>query len=748
MTRIASGLLLIFACLVLTTSALAQTPVTVPGEGGDVNILADRLDQVGSLLIGIGNVEITKGTSRLTADRVEINRETGEAVAQGKVIFYDGQDRLVGERIDYNLKTGTGVVYNGSAFSAPYYRLSGERMERVGEGVYNIRRGVFTTCEADPPLWSFRLGQATATLDDYLFGRDASFWVDRVPLIPWVPFFAAALRRERQSGFLFPTFGNSNEKGFFVKAPYYWAISDSQDATFSLEPYSKRGVGLGGEYRYLFSETNKGFARAFGIHETERKISEGPNEDRGNVIWNHTWQVAPRLTFKSAVNMVSDDIFYRQYSATLQERSLQRAESNVFLTYSGGSWNLVGRAFWYQDLTVDRPVELQRLPEIRLQTVRQPVPGLSPLLFETESSFTNFQRWVGSDGRRLDLHPRLFLPLSAAGYFTVTPFVGGRGTFYDIRVVDGRLTRDGGIPVEVTRDEPFVRSLAEWGGDLEGRAVRVFDVGGVGGISALRHLIEPRVNFTEIRGVNKRQTPQWDPGGGLVNPLGAPLADVGIDRIGSITRLTYSLTNRLNAKTVAGAGEQATKWELMRFSLGQTYDLTRDEAFQPLGAPPRKPSRRFGDVVGEVILQPNSSFRFRADARHDVYGDGLLNVNSDVSATLWDVTATAGTRFDDRANIDFVRGEVLAKLSRYLDVRGSTNYDVKNGVMVETRLGADIHCQCAAISLDYINRAAKGGLGTSENEFHISVNLLGLGQVGTRGSASPTSQTGTPSGTR
>ena len=120
MIRIATGLALVFACLVLTTSALAQAPVRVPAEGGDVSILADQMDQVGSLLIGIGNVEITKGSSRLTADRVEINRETGEAVAQGKVIFYDGQDRLLGDRIDYNLKTGTGVVYNGSAFSAPY----------------------------------------------------------------------------------------------------------------------------------------------------------------------------------------------------------------------------------------------------------------------------------------------------------------------------------------------------------------------------------------------------------------------------------------------------------------------------------------------------------------------------------------------------------------------------------------------------------------------------------------------------
>ena len=358
-------------------------------------------------------------------------------------------------------------------------------------------------------------------------------------------------------------------------------------------------------------------------------------------------------------------------------------------------------------------------------------------LFETESSFTNFQRWVGSDGRRLDLHPRVFLPLSAGGYFTLTPFVGGRGTFYDIRVVDGRLTRDGGIQVEVTRDDPFVRALAEWGSDLEARAVRIFDVGGVGGISTLQHLIEPRANITEIRGVNKRQTPQWDPGGGLVNPLGAPLADVGIDRIGTISRLTYSLTNRLNAKTVAGVGEQAVKWELMRFSLGQTYDLTRDEGFEPLGVPPRKPSKRFGDLAGEVILQPNSLFRFRGDARYDVYGDGLQNVNGDISATLWDVTALAGGRFDDRAKIEFIKGEILAKISRYLDLRGSTQYDISSGTALETRVGMDIHCQCATISLGYIRREGVG-LARNENAFHISVSLLGVGQVGSSTSFTPT----------
>ncbi len=715
MTRIASGSLLVLACLVLTTSALAQVPVTLTGEGGEVNILADRIDQVDSLMTAVGNVEITKGTSRLTADRVELNRETGEAVALGKAIFFDAGDQLLGDRIDYNLKTGTGVVYNGSGLAAPYYRLSGERMDRVGEGVYNIRRGVFTTCEDDPPLWSFKVDRATADFDDFLIGRDASFWIKNFPLVPWVPFFAAALRRERQSGFLFPTFGNSSQKGVFAKIPYYWAISDSQDATLSLDTFARRGVGGDAVYRYVLSQDNKGVMQGFFIRESFKD-----NEDRGNFMWKHTWQITPRLSFKADVNVVSDDDFFRNYADSLYERSLQRAESKLFVAYRGESWNVVANGLWYQDLTTRRPVELQRVPEIRFQSIRQPIPGARFLLFETEASFTNFVREVGSEGRRIDFHPRIFLPIPVGGYFAVTPFVGGRATYYDTRVIGSRLTRDGQIPVEETKADSFVRALVEAGMDVEARATRTYDLEGAGGISRLQHSIEPRLNITEIRGVNQKGIPQFDPGGFLVNPLAAPLADLGIDHMPRISRLTFSLINRLNAKSVAAPGEEPVRWELMRLSLGETYDL-----------PPNKGSERFGDLTGELVFHPQEHFQFRSDARYDVYGRGFQTANGDISATFWDVTAIAGTRFNDRASIEFVKGAVQAKLSRYLEVRGSTNWDVRTGTLVESRVGVDIHCQCASLSITYINRGGKGAA-ASEDEVQFSVNLLGVGEVGSR----------------
>jgi len=112
-------------------SARAQTasPVVMQAPGGEVTITADLMEQPGpNVLIARGNVELTRGTTRMLADRLEVNRDTGDTVGLGRVIFYDGNDRLSGERIDYNFKTGTGVVHNGQARTAPYYRISGQVM--------------------------------------------------------------------------------------------------------------------------------------------------------------------------------------------------------------------------------------------------------------------------------------------------------------------------------------------------------------------------------------------------------------------------------------------------------------------------------------------------------------------------------------------------------------------------------------------------------------------------------------------
>jgi LPS-assembly protein len=703
---------LVSAALAVAPARLGAQPAPLALREGDseVNIVADQMQQVGgprNLLIAVGNVELVRGASRLLADRVELNRDTGDAVAQGRAVFFDGPDRLVGDRIDYNIRTGTGVVHNGSAFAAPYYTLSGERMERIGDSVYNIKNGFFTTCEGDDPPWRIGIGSATADLEDIVYGRDASFWVKNIPVFPWFPFFVAAIRRERQSGFLFPTFGVSSRKGFFGSVPYFWAIDDSQDLTVSLNTYTERGVGLSGEYRYVFSELQQGVASGFFLRESFRD-----GDDRGWLSLRHTGQITPRLSFKVKSDVTSDDRIFGDYGDRLHERSLQRAETNVFVSQRWDSWNLVANLLWYQDLTVRRPLELQRLPDVRLYGVRQPVPGMGPLLWDFEGSFVNFFRSVGPEGIRVDVHPRLYLPIPLGGVVTLTPFMGGRLTYYDQRTVGDRLTRSGGFLVEESVYDPRVRRQVELGLVAESRASRVYVVDEPKTIAAFQHQVEPRVLLYGVRGLDQKAFPQYEATVSRVGVLRS--AEPNIDRLGKVSMVEYSITNRLMAKTVAGPGQEAVRWELARLTMAQVYDATRVN------------SEPFRDFRGDVAVSPSPIFRLRADAAYNVNGLGLREANADVGVTLPRFAASVGPRFNDVAPLGFVHAEVAGRITENLNGRASTSWDTRRGVAVEHRVGFDLHYQCWAFTIEYADRHR------NEDEVRFSINLLGLGQIGTR----------------
>ncbi len=683
-----------------------RAPLVIKDAAQESSILADQLQQMGGandLLIAIGNVELIQGATRLLADRVELNRDTGEAVAQGKVVFFDGQDRLVGDRVDYNLKTGTGVVYNGSTSAEPYYHLSGERMDRVGEGVYRVRRGVLTTCEGDEPDWSFKFGSGRADLDDLVYGTNASFWVRNLPLIPYIPFFAAAIRRERQSGFLFPEYGSSSTQGAIVKIPYYWAISDSQDLTVSLDTYARRGIGVEGEYRYIMSEQARGVYNGFLIQEFLRNPQNRERldipETRGFLAFRHDWQITPRLSFKVDANATTDYLVYREYGDHLGDRARQRAETNVFLTQRWDSWSLTGNVLWYQDLTTTVPIALQRVPEIKLFGARQPVPGLPGFLYQTDASFTNFYRAVGDGGARLDVHPLAFYPISVGGLFTLTPYGGGRLTFYNQRAVGQSMTD--GVWVEDTIYDPHVRRQVEAGVEAETRASRIFQLDGWGGLAALQHLIQPSAVFRFIRGLDQKANPQYDP---------------AIDNIGRVTQITYTLTNRLNAKTVPGDTGEAVRWEAVRFALVETFDIDRAIVN----------NQPFRDLFGLLIVDPNTLFRFRVDAQYNMYGLGLRVANADLTARYRDFSVTLGSRYDNINGSNFVVGQATMAILHNLDGHVGTSWDVREGVLVEQRFGIDWRFQCFAVTAEYVFRHSGG------SDFRFSINLLGVGQTGTK----------------
>ena len=670
--------------------ARAQTTVTVPTDGGQVTVVADRIEQFGrdNLVVASGNVEIARGTARLLADRVELNTETGDVVASGRVIFYDGDDQLSGRRIDYNVKTGTGVVTEGQARTAPYYRIGGERMERLGEGIYGIRRGFFTTCEDDPPTWSFHAGQATADLNDSVYGTDASFRVKDFPVIPWLPGFYAAIRRERQTGFLFPVVGDSSFKGVFAQIPFFWAIADNQDALITLGGMSKRGVALDATYRYIIAPENRGSATGFLVYE-----SQVDQDFRWSYSLKHNWDPTARLNLTADINGVSDNSLLRDYAQALQTRGTQYVPSNVFLTQRWSTFDLTGDLFWYRDLTQSQPVALQRLPQLFFNGAPQPIPGLPGFLYQFETSAINFVRDVGSEGGRLAALPTVSRPIRVADVVTVTPFGGAIIAAYT-KTVTGTQMPNPGIVIEDTVSDPLLRPLGVAGAEVAGRASRLYPAG-FWDIDAFLHVIEPRVNYTFIGGRGLDGVPQW----------------TELDRIDDTSLVTYSLINRLFARSAAPPGTEAAKLEVGRFTVSQSYDFLNS-------AMPLTP------LFAELILNPSPTIYFRGDVTYDVYGGGLQSATTNLGVVRPHFGASIGTSYDKSADVNFVQGTGFADITRYVTARFQTNWDVRTGTFVENRYGVAVKFQCWALLAEYVSRYR------SEDEFRFTLNLLGVGGFG------------------
>ena len=726
----------------LAIASLPLLPALAPGQerqtlsmeaGVPVTVYADRIENLDRerLLIAEGNVQIEQGDVRLESDRVEVNTETGEAVATGRVVLFDGRDRLTGDRIEYSLRSGTGIVYKAQGVAEPHFFFGGNRMERFGDKAYRIEQGMFTTCEDEVPPWSVRMGSATAYLDDWIWGTNASFWVWKVPVVPFLPFFAASIRKDRHSGLLTPTFGSSSEKGFWVRQPIYLVISDSQDLLLSPTWYQDRGFGIAGSYRYVRREGSRGELDGFYLHDT--KDSPDHDADRWVVSLRHEEILTPRLVVKADLARVSDNQLLSEFGDSLDERSRQRLDSNLSVTQRWEKWNFVGRLFFYQDLTTEEPIELNRLPELRLSAFQQPVPYIPGMLFEMESSYVYFARDIGSDGNRLDLAPRISYPLTPGGFFTLTPRVGFRETIYDTEVVGTKVDR--GFTVEDTRKELTTRSLFEAGADFEARAYRVFDTNGAFGIQRLQHVIEPRASYNFLDGNDSDNLPQWD----------------GIDSISPGHTVTYSLTNRLKARAVGQQDKPGRVWEVVRFTLSQTYTIEPDPFIttivntpaptttttaaarrRRLGQEPEPTPttttisttpKRLSDVFADFIFEPVFGVRFRGTASFDPYESRVTAATTDFSyeATRW--RAAIGTRHSEDGRLVFIQSSIQARIGTRWAFRFSSDYNTDTGTVIENRFEVDFREQCWGITASYVNRV-------DEDEFRITVNLLELGQYG------------------
>ncbi len=663
--------------------------IRLPGE--ETRIRADSLteDTARKLVVGEGFVDVQYLGNRLQADRVQINFESGQGVAEGNVIFQDKGNRIVCDRIEFNVRRQQAILYGARGELGREYKISGERLERQDVNRYRVQGGSISTCQGPVPEWQFRSGSMDVTLEEFAFIRHPTFWVLGFP-IGYLPFLIVPLKAKRSTGFLVPSIGNSERDGFRYNQQFFWAFSDYADATFGMEIRTERGLVPSAEVRYRLSSTTSGRAD---FKFLDDKLT-------GETFWRvraeHRQEFGEKFEGFYTVERVNNGNFDSDFEDELGIRTRRDVESKVNLQKNWDSASFQVFAQFVDSAEEVRKDFLHRAPDVNFKlspSVRKVGPvTISPSI---QSSLVRFDRRAGTqeDNQwRIDMVPKLSVPLSDIQWLTFSPFMQARATWY----TDGREPADRSI-----KTDSFFRTLWSGGLDVEGpKLFRTYPLK-FEKFPAAKHLTQLNINHfyrPDIDADDRAKIVQFD----------------DTDRLEPRHTLSYNWENRLLAKVPIGR-ESFESREVVLTTLSHSLDIRKlDEGEE----------RPLGDVALRIESKPFRLWKIGFNTAYNIYDEEFssYSVSLDIrEGREWFVQHE--TRFAERKEGEFDKfTNVFSAGLRILKVffiEGGARWTGEDMGPSEKNIIFRYRGCCWGLTLEYLDRE-------DDTSFQIGFSLVGL----------------------
>ncbi len=543
-------------------------------EGAPVYLSGQQLAVRPDLELEVaGEVELRRADTVVRADRIDYDQARDLAQARGNVRINQGGNVYAGPALDLRVDAFEGF------FDQPTYRLlandahgEAERIDFLDDKRAVVRNATFTTCQREPgPDWmpDWMLRAATLRFDteeETADAEDATLNFQGVNLVG-VSAVSFPLTDKRKSGLLAPTFGVDSISGTEVTVPYYWNIAPNRDATLYPTLMSKRGVNLGGEFRYLESSYNGRLRADYMPGDLLRERNRwGVSYQHMGLLDNGTY-TGGSLGLNLNLNRVSDDDYWRDFPRATTSLTQRLLANDASLNWGRGYYGATLRALRWQTLQdplapITPPYD--RLPQL---TGRYLQPDARGFELGLEADYTDFQSnrlLTGQpNAQRSYLRGQLSYPLVGAAGFIV-PKLQLHSASYNF---DAALASTG--QWQATRTVPTF--------SLDNGLVFERDAGYFG--HSFRQTLEPRLYYVYTPRVEQNHLPNYDSGLMDFNfaSIYADNAFVGNDRISDNNLLTAGVSTRLL--------DPASGTELLRLGLAQRYRFTDQLVTMPGGTP-------------------------------------------------------------------------------------------------------------------------------------------------------------------
>ncbi|MFA8450522.1 MAG: putative LPS assembly protein LptD [Bacteroidales bacterium] len=254
--------------IVVKQDSLAATEKEKTGQFGLIGKVhyyskdSNRFDFIDQKLFLFKDAKIEYEDITLAADYIEIDFEKSIAFAKGmpdstgKIVgtpvFAEGSQKYEAKEIRYNYDTKKGLIKGVFTKEGEGY-LHGKTIKRFPDNTINVAGGSYTTCDLpDHPHYEFRFSKSKVIPGNLIVTGPAYFVLEGLPTPLFVPFGIFPNKAGRRSGVIIPTYGESNDRGFFFEnGGYYFAINDYMDLTLLGDIYSRGSWAIKPQLRYV-----------------------------------------------------------------------------------------------------------------------------------------------------------------------------------------------------------------------------------------------------------------------------------------------------------------------------------------------------------------------------------------------------------------------------------------------------------------------------------------------------------------
>jgi len=363
-------------------NALEEKVVSYAEDSIEYNLINKKVYLYHNAKVTYGDIVLTAAYIELDSDKNTIyatwlNDSIGQAY--GLPVFQENGKSFTANAITYNFKSKKGIIKDVVTKEGEGYIL-GKKVKKQDDNVIHTYSGRYTTCDAKEPHFAIRAKKIKTIPGEKIITGPANLEIASIPTPLFIPFGFFPNQQKQSSGIIFPIYGESANKGFFLRnGGYYFAINDYMDLSLRGDVYTKGSwkIGAASTYKKRY-KYNGNFSVSYASQKSGNRDLDNFIDIRDFFInWKHNQdpKVNPSSRFSANVNAGSSS-YHQNNSFNSNDYLKNTYSSNVTYSKTWRNSNLSTNLRHSQN-TLNKTVNLS-LPELNYSINRfQPFKGLN-----------------------------------------------------------------------------------------------------------------------------------------------------------------------------------------------------------------------------------------------------------------------------------------------------------------------------------------------------------------------------------